>query len=313
MSTTSGGSGIPAGGANIPGTGIAVEGAEGATGEGSLQGVDLASLEADADPVFKDILALKREMGLIGPQATDAGKTDLDNDVEEQLFKPADIPSPYNANTTPALHKELAEKKEFAEEVGQVKAYAENPTKPAKNNLLTRMLAYQTIFPQGSPTDIIFLVFREAVREVNEAKRYAALLVQMRNLISEKVSAELTKLQTGESQELSEMVATQKEYQDEPNKASVEVEIKEFDLAALDPNGNLAVISSEVKRVGREGLNHVILNIENSLETLRNRGQQFTTMFTNFDQKNQQLFQMLTSVLKMYWETVSATRRNVGM
>jgi len=60
-----------------------------------------------------------------------------------------------------------------------------------------------------------------------------------------------------------------------------------------------------------DALSAEIEHIEYQMETVRNKRQEFQTMFENFDQKASQLFNILSTVVKSIKEMSSAATRNI--
>jgi predicted ribosome quality control (RQC) complex YloA/Tae2 family protein len=59
-------------------------------------------------------------------------------------------------------------------------------------------------------------------------------------------------------------------------------------------------------------ISNQIKNLENSMEEVRNKRQEFMTAFENFDQKATQLFNILSTVLKNQKEMETAITRNMN-
>ncbi|MCH8242025.1 MAG: hypothetical protein IH897_05370 [Planctomycetes bacterium] len=89
------------------------------------------------------------------------------------------------------------------------------------------------------------------------------------------------------------------------------VHIKKFDLTALGADGKLKVLSTECKSLDRAGLNDTIKEAESMQETVRNKRQMASTAFQNSDQKSNQLYNLLSSVMKAFNEIRMGTVRNM--
>ena len=109
------------------------------------------------------------------------------------------------------------------------------------------------------------------------------------------------------SQELSEK-GEGKKY---PEKETVSVDVKEFDLSTLGSDDKLIATSSDSKSLDRNGLNDTIKMVESMQETVRNKRQMASTSFQNFDQKSNQLYNLISSVMKSMNEMRSGTVRNM--
>ena len=70
-------------------------------------------------------------------------------------------------------------------------------------------------------------------------------------------------------------------------------------------------VSLVEKTFTRDSLNTEIKNVESSQETIRNQRQMASTAFQNFDQKMNQLYNLMSSVLKTTSEMRSGTVRNM--
>lgn len=82
----------------------------------------------------------------------------------------------------------------------------------------------------------------------------------------------------------------------EVNKAAAEF-VREF--PGVDPDAAVAAIAKQIK------------DLEKAMEDVKNKRQETTTAFENFDQKANQLFNILSTVLKNMKETQSGLSRNL--
>lgn len=71
------------------------------------------------------------------------------------------------------------------------------------------------------------------------------------------------------------------------------------------------VKTSPSRRLDRAGLNDTIKEVESMQETVRNKRQMASTAFQNFDQKANQLYNLLSSVMKAMNEMRMGTVRNM--
>ena len=327
MSSAGGGSGVGGGAPNIQlisgsqvqlgDTQVDVGTAEGvAAAEALLDPEQLAELEglmrqtgfrrAGKHFVPKDDYVVRQQLGITGPTATDVGSTDLDGDIAAFVFKPAHVASPYNANTTEALKAEISGAPQFTEAVGAMNELSVNPTGANQAAFMDGMMALEAQYPNGNVMEILFLVFRESIKETNEDKKYFLIKLQEFNKMAEEISNYLSYL-VDRSQHLSEKSEGQKY----PEKIHIDVETKNFDLSTLNKDGGLSVTSSKVQRLDRAGLNDTIKDVESMQETVRNKRQMASTAFQNFDQKANQLYNLMSSVLKSLNEMRGGTVRNM--
>ncbi|MEO1173473.1 MAG: hypothetical protein AAFX94_15680, partial [Myxococcota bacterium] len=110
-----------------------------------------------------------------------------------------------------------------------------------------------------------------------------------------------------ESQALSSKAAGAKY----PEKVTHPVTVKTFDTSTLNKDGKMVQLTGETKTLDRAGLNDTIKDVESMQETIRNKRQMASTAFQNFDQKANQLYNLMSSVLKVMNEMRSGTTRNM--
>jgi hypothetical protein len=315
MSSASGGSGISGGtrsfevldGGNVQlpnGAQVDLKTADGvALAKAQLSPEQLSELEVSmASAGFKlvgnafvprDSYELRQELGVAGPTATQAGLSDSDKELIDKAFVQNGIPSPYNANTTEKYAAQVRGAPEFTATVKASTNFFANPTAANKDDVIGNMKAVQAKYPNGNVMELMFLVFRESIKETNEDKKYFLIKLQDFNSMAEGVSDYLSTL-VQDSQKMSEQGNGQKY----PEKVSIPVTVKTFDLTGLDPNGKLHELSSHSKSLDRAGLNDTIKDVESMQETVRNKRQMASTAFQNFDQKATQLYNLMASLLK---------------
>ena len=73
----------------------------------------------------------------------------------------------------------------------------------------------------------------------------------------------------------------------------------------------LKIQRSKANEATDTSLGHEIKVIETKMEHVRNKRQEFMTMFENFDQKANQLFNLLSTVMKSMKEMMSSGTRNI--
>jgi hypothetical protein len=225
-----------------------------------------------------------------GPTSTTNGMTDVDEDIGA-MFQRLVGANPYNANTTPALHKTLIEQMVFQGAVKATQNYLANPTN--QNMVAAAQSTSELMGPGVNAMEILYLVFRESIRDINEDKKYFLKKLQDYNKMGEQLSKYLSTLI-----EASNRLADAERGQEEPQKVYIDVEVKEFDTATLDPNGEMITTKDESRGMNRYALNDRIKYVETQQEDVRNRRQMATTSFQNFDQKSNQLLNMLSSIIK---------------
>jgi len=329
MASAGGGSGV--GGGNVPNfqpmeganvqlpTGVQVDlsTAEGvAEAEAALSSEQLAELEtlmkgmgfkrAGSTFIPRDDFQIRKELGIVGPSSTSSGMSDLDAEIGEKVFVANGYANPYNANTTEKLYGEVKGTPKFDSAVGALNSHLSNPTNANQAEFMTRMNALIGQFPDGNIMELLFTVFRESIQATNEDKKYFLMKLQEFNTMAEKISEYLSEL-VGRSEDLS----VKSEGQKYPEKVHINIECKTFDLSTLDKNGNLQPLNVETKSLDRQGLNDRIKDVESMQETVRNKRQMASTAFQNFDQKSNQLYNLMASVMKSLNEMRGGTVRNM--
>jgi len=93
----------------------------------------------------------------------------------------------------------------------------------------------------------------------------------------------------------------------------VEAELKscEKTMIAAEQTLNQKVINRQTAQSIVEDMNNQIKNLENSMEELKNKRQEFETLFQSSDQKANQLFPLLSDVLKDMKEMQGGIIRNM--
>lgn len=305
MSSSSGSGGV--GGSQLP-VPVTSDGTGDATVDGSLPSAkpsDNAPKEVRVPTETEDGYALKQTWGRPGPTATLEGMGLLEQELAEEVFVKVGFPNPFNANTTPKLAETLVGTPGCDHAVECVGTAAVNPT---EKNCQQALAAVEAIAVERSIIEVLFLVFRESIQDMAEDKRYFLMKLQEFNKMGEQLSDYLHYL-VDASQELGRKAAPLKE----PHRAmtSSRIETKRFDLNSLDAQGNLVSRTVKSEYLSREGLNHEIKNVESMQETLRNNRQMAQTHFQNFDQKTNQLYNMMASLLRTLGQMREGTTRNL--
>lgn len=249
--------------------------------------------------------AKKQERGVLGPKDIEAGITELDHDVASHIFAPVGIASPYNANTTEKLYAQIKNKPEYKTVVAALNEYVANPVAQNLAGFNNKLTAFEQTNPYGNMLEVLFLVFRESIQDTNEDKKYFLLKLQEYNKMAEDLSEYLRTLV-----DASARLSSASNGQKYPEKVSIPVEIRTYDLQGLGSDGHLQ-FKMETRQLDRAGLNDAIKQIEADQETVRNRRQMSSTAFQNFDQKSNQLYNLMSSVLKTTNEMRSGVIRNM--
>jgi len=82
-------------------------------------------------------------------------------------------------------------------------------------------------------------------------------------------------------------------------------------LKTMWTDSKLAQTSASTRNLDRAGLNDTIKDVESMQETIRNKRQMASTAFQNFDQKANQLYNLMASVLKSVNEMRGGVVRNM--
>jgi hypothetical protein len=259
----------------------------------------------------RDDYAVRKELGISGPTAADIGQTELEAEIYENVYKPLGLADPYHASTTDKTYNDIKGLPEFSNATGAMTKLTANPTGANRAEFLSQMRALESVYPNGNIMEVLFLVFRESIKETNEDKKYFLIKLQEYNKMAEELSDYLSEL-VEKSQQLSDASVGQKY----PDKIHISVETKEFDLSTLsapDANGkqSLMVKKTQTHALDRAGLNDTLKFAESMQETVRNKRQMASTAFQNFDQKANQLYNLMSSVLKSLNEMRGGTVRNM--
>ncbi len=263
--------------------------------------------------------------GLDGTKEVTEGMTDLDAEVAE-MFTAAGLANPYNANTTPELYKQAQGMEEYKAAVTSLNNLVANGAQYAStergqltdlnanadminytHDFQQKMAALEAAFPGGNVMEVLYLVFRDSIRQTNEDKKYFLIKLQEYNKMAEALSDYLSEL-VNESQRLSDEASGAKY----PEKVTIDIQTKKFDTTTVNSSGEAVQIGGNSKKtVDRASLNDTIKDVESMQETVRNKRQMASTAFQNFDQKANQLYNLMSSVLKVMNEMRSGTTRNM--
>ena len=192
----------------------------------------------------------------------------------------------------------------FQDSYNAARTMIENPTTANRAAFMDTFFNYA----EGKPNvhELLFLVFKQSIEETNEDKKYFLLKLKEYNDMAEGLSQYLSELVDASSR----LSAAGKD-EDYPDKITVDVDVKEFDLSTLGADGQLVETDSDRKPLNRASLNDQIKELESMQETVRNKRQMASTSFQNFDQKSNQLYNLISSVMKSMNEMRSGTVRNM--
>lgn len=294
-----------------------------------------------ANDRFQDVdtSAVRKQLG---PGDGKEGADALDGEINGE-FEKNGIPGPFNGNTTGELQRKMSKEPGFNVAVSAMKAYLQNPTKKNMSDAVDRTarlamgssaktaaggtneaggasgLKTSTASSRGplpgsgndpgavNVMELLFLVFKESIKETNEDKKYFLKKLKDFNKMGEALSDYLSEL-VEVSRDLGARAAGQKY----PEMVTTTATIKKFDTSSLNKDGNMQVIKSEFKPgIDRAGLNDTIKEVEAMQETVRNKRQMASTAFQNFDQKANQLYNLMSSVMKAMNEMRMGTTRNM--
>lgn len=243
---------------------------------------------------------------ITGAQEVSAGMDDVDADLAA-VFAEAGVAFPFNSNTTPVLDAQTAGDPTRIEAASSFSAMVANGAAAGTDDFVSKMTALEQQFPSGNVMELLYLVFRDSIKQTNEDKKYFLTKLKEYNAMAEALSDYLSEL-VDESQNLSSKAAGAKY----PEKVTIPVTVKKFDTTTVDASGKGVQIGpGETKTLDRAGLNDTIKDVESMQETVRNKRQMTSTAFQNFDQKSNQLYNMMASVLKVMNEMRSSTVRNM--
>ena len=247
-----------------------------------------------------------------GLEARRAGPLNVSegDDVDKELgrlFENVGLADP-RGTTTESQQQALKGDPNFQQATGAFTEYLSNPTQANLDGFKEYMQRIQAEQPHGNIMEVLFLVFKESIKQTNEDKKYFLQKLKMFNDMAESISDYLSYL-VDESKDLGARAAGSK--YPEMVMTAGPVTTKKFDLNTTDVDGKAAIISTDSKRLDRQGLNDEIKNVESMQETIRNKRQMASTAFQNFEQKNNQLYNMMSSVIKAMNEMRMGPTRNM--
>ncbi|MED5464441.1 MAG: hypothetical protein VX699_07295 [Myxococcota bacterium] len=239
-----------------------------------------------------------------GPKESDEGDA-LSQELRAEVYEKNNWICP-QGNSTREAYASASQEQGFQDSTRLAKEYFENPTEENKGAFIKQFFDYTD--GKVNVHELLFLVFKESIQETNNDKTYFLKKLKEYNDMGDDISSYLREL-VDASQELTEKTDGMKA--DAAQKEKVSVDVKEFDLSTLNKDGHLVATSDEVKKVDRTALNDHMKNVESMQETVRNKRQMASTSFQNFDQKANQLYNLISSVMKSMNEMRSGTIRNM--
>ena len=228
-------------------------------------------------------------------------------ELDEKVFEG----KAYNAATTEANAQKVLSSASGQAAVAAGNAFVEDPTAANQDVWLQKLNGCADDHSEMNIYELLFICFRESIHQTNQDKAYFLNKIQEFNNMAEGISEYLGTL-VEKSQEL-ETEKAKYDDTDDKEKQSVSVEVKTFDLSGVDSKGQLMEISGATKteKFNADQINKEIKNVESMQETVRNKRQMASTSFQNFDQKSNQLYNLMSSVLKSVNEMRSGTVRNM--
>lgn len=239
----------------------------------------------------------------LGPGAVDAGADELD-ELIGTVFTDNGVPNPYNANTIKGTEATIRENGVLQTGTQKLESYIQNPTQEHLDGFLDYMKNIES--QGGNIMEVLFLCFKESIKETNEDKKYFLKKLQDFNVMGERLSEYLGEL-ADVSRELNEASAGEKY----PEMIMVTATVRTFDTSTLNKTGEMVQTSEETCKLGAQSLNSEIKKVEATQETVRNKRQMASTAFQSFDQKSNQLYNLLSSVMKAMNEMRMGTTRNM--
>jgi hypothetical protein len=286
--------------------GAEAEGAEESEAAKAVKAEIKAGIDKD---IGTDSVVRKVEISLTGPQSSAAPTDDVTHDDIVKIFQGQIGVNPYNEATSEKLHGEIKTTASYQSAVGSLQNFLENPNAANQSEFMSRMKGLASEFPHGNIMEVLFLIFKDSIKEVNEDKKYFLKKLMMYNDMAEGLSEYLQELLPA-SDELGKKIAAAKS--EDAGMQTVSVDIKNFDLTTTGSDGKLQQIGpTKTENMNQFSLSNRIKEVESMQETVRNKRQMASTAFQNFDQKTNQLYNLLSSVLKGMGEMRMSTTRNM--
>ncbi|MDP7038924.1 MAG: hypothetical protein QGI45_07190 [Myxococcota bacterium] len=285
--------------------------AEGAESSAALKAeIKAAEIKAGIEKdIGADTVVRKSEISLTGPQSSAAPTDDVTHDDIVKIFQGQIGVNPYNEATSEKLHGEIKTTASYQSAVSSLQNFLENPNATNQSEFMSRMKGLASEFPHGNIMEVLFLVFKDSIKEVNEDKKYFLKKLMMYNDMAEGLSEYLQELLPA-SDELGKKIAAAKS--EDAGMQTVSVDIRNFDLTSTGADGKLQQIGpTKTENMNQFSLSNRIKEVESMQETVRNKRQMASTAFQNFDQKTNQLYNLLSSVLKGMGEMRMSTTRNM--
>ncbi len=279
--------------------------------QGALSSTALDSLTAELEGQHlraegDRFVMVAANTALNGPRDVSQGLSDVDKLLRDNVYEAAGVAFPYNANTTPGIERTIHPLESRTDSVSALQGYLEEPTAQNRDQFFSHFTRLRAATGELNIHEVLFLVFRQSIEETNKDKEYFLKKLREYNDMAEGLSEYLKELV-----DASTRLAQKSEGKKYPEKERISVEIKEFDLSTPGADGKLVTTGVHAESVNRHALNDHIKLLESHQETIRNKRQMTSTSFQNFDQKSNQLYQLLASVLKTTNEMRAGTVRNM--
>ncbi len=240
---------------------------------------------------------------ILGPMDMSEGFNASDEEINAQMMANGS-PNVLHSGSLTQTNAGIVENGTLAAGSAKLTNLIANPTQQNIDGFAEYMLKVES--EGGNIMEVLFLCFKESIKETNEDKKYFLVKLQEYNKMGEALGDYLSEL-ADVSRHLNEVSAGQKY----PEMVLVSATIRKFDTSGLDKSGNMVETSTHVQKVGSSSLNTTIKEVEGMQETVRNKRQMASTAFQSFDQKANQLYNLLSSVMKAMNEMRMGTTRNM--
>jgi len=188
----------------------------------------------------------------------------------------------------------------FDPAVDALKTYLNSTTQPNYDNFQNKFTELET-GGNGDWLALLFEVFKESRRDVQENQKYWLKRLEERNKINDALQ-EYMRYLTGQTQKLNAKVRRASE--DDESQRKVRVEIKDFDVGpqarAIGRNENLIAADSVnfSAELGRSDLNNLIKDVDTMATRSRNEADKIKGHFQAWSEKGNQVDQQLSAVLR---------------
>ena len=188
----------------------------------------------------------------------------------------------------------------FDPAVFALKTYLNSPTQPNYDNFQGKFTELEA-GGSGDWLAMLFEVFKESRRDVQENQKYFLKRLEERNKINDAIQEYMRDL-TESAHKLNDKVLRASE--DDESQQKARVEIKEFDVGpqahAIGRNGNAIAPSAadSSAELGRSDLNNLIKDVDMMATRARNEADKIKGHFQAWSEKANQVDQQLSAVLR---------------